>query len=176
MASASLSLTSDSGPEQALPLHNLTQSSSRIWTALRCLIPVLLFAGILAVGSSRVFGTDHTSAPLHRIVQYFFGSAINHSWSHIHHLIRKTGHFFVYGTFSLLAFRAAWEIFRRSSISSLRLQQVSHILAIAATVFAASADEIHQSFLPNRTGCLADVLLDTTGAAVMQLGTWNNPR
>jgi len=33
----------------------------------------------------------------------------------------------------------------------------------------ASADEFHQSFLPNRTGTPWDVLLDCSGALAMQL-------
>jgi VanZ family protein len=33
----------------------------------------------------------------------------------------------------------------------------------------ASADEFHQTFLPNRTGLASDVLLDCTGAIALQL-------
>jgi VanZ family protein len=35
------------------------------------------------------------------------------------------------------------------------------------TAMTASADEYHQSFLPNRTSSVLDVLLDCTGALVM---------
>jgi VanZ family protein len=41
-------------------------------------------------------------------------------------------------------------------------------MALAATFLIATADEIHQTFLPNRTGCFSDVLLDTAGAAAFQ--------
>ena len=45
----------------------------------------------------------------------------------------------------------------------------AHGLAILATFLVASADEFHQSFLPNRTGQFSDVLLDTCGAVALCL-------
>jgi VanZ family protein len=38
-----------------------------------------------------------------------------------------------------------------------------------STFLVASADEFHQSFLPNRTGQFRDVLLDSCGALVLGL-------
>jgi VanZ family protein len=132
-------------------------------------LPVALFLGIFAMESTRQFGSDHTSAPLHHIFQMFFGSALDADWSFIHHIIRKTGHFTAYGTFSLFAYKAAASYLRDRITNPLHRQQLSHSLAIAATLAAASADEIHQSFLPNRSGSLSDVLLDTAGAVTLQL-------
>jgi len=42
-------------------------------------------------------------------------------------------------------------------------------LALIGTAMVASADEFHQSFLPNRTGVPSDVLLDCCGAVALQL-------
>ena len=42
-------------------------------------------------------------------------------------------------------------------------------MAILVTFLVASADEFHQSFLPNRYGGFSDVLLDCCGAAMMGL-------
>jgi VanZ family protein len=129
----------------------------------------VLFLGIFAMESTRAFGSDHTSAPLQRLFHFFCGSSIDANWSYLHHLIRKTGHFTAYGTFSLFAYQAAARTLKGRLTDRLQRQQFSHILALAATLIAASADEIHQCFLPNRTGCLADVLLDTAGAFTLQL-------
>jgi len=41
--------------------------------------------------------------------------------------------------------------------------------ALLGTALVASCDEWHQSYLPNRTGTPWDVLLDCTGAIVLQL-------
>jgi VanZ family protein len=46
---------------------------------------------------------------------------------------------------------------------------VDALLAFLGTAITASADEFHQSFLPNRTGTPWDVLLDCSGALAMQL-------
>jgi VanZ family protein len=48
-------------------------------------------------------------------------------------------------------------------------QLQAHGLAILATFLVASADEYHQSFLPNRTGQFSDVLLDSCGAVALGL-------
>jgi VanZ family protein len=45
---------------------------------------------------------------------------------------------------------------------------ISHAMAIATVFFVANVDELHQTFLPNRTGCFADVILDTAGAVTLQ--------
>jgi len=43
------------------------------------------------------------------------------------------------------------------------------LLALLGTALVASCDEWHQTFLPNRTGTPWDVVLDCTGAIVLQL-------
>jgi VanZ family protein len=45
-------------------------------------------------------------------------------------------------------------------------------LALLGTALVASADEFHQSFLPNRTGVPSDVLLDCCGAVALLLITY----
>jgi VanZ family protein len=46
---------------------------------------------------------------------------------------------------------------------------VDALLAFLGTALVASADEFHQSFLPDRTGTPWDVLLDCCGAITLQL-------
>ncbi len=43
------------------------------------------------------------------------------------------------------------------------------VLALLGTALIASADEFHQTFLPNRTGMASDVLLDCCGVITLQL-------
>jgi VanZ family protein len=131
-------------------------------------IPVLLCACVFAVESTANFGTDHTYGPLHAAYQAVTGESSYANWSYVHHIIRKIGHFSGYGILSLVCFRGFWLTLRKTAP---RLRRVlgSHGLAIAATFLVACADEIHQTFLPNRTGTFSDVVLDTSGAATMQL-------
>ena len=125
-------------------------------------MPVLLLACVFIAESTRFLGSDHTSAPLHRLCGTILGSSIDHNWSQIHHMIRKTGHFLGYGILSLAIFRGLRLTLPRKA--QLGLQA----FAVMTTCLIASADEIHQAFLPNRTGKFTDVLLDTAGALVLQ--------
>jgi VanZ family protein len=73
-----------------------------------------------------------------------------------------------YGVFCLVCFRGFW-IELQSAASRLLRRLRAHGLAILATFLVASADEFHQSFLPNRTGQFSDVLLDTCGGVALGL-------
>ena len=109
------------------------------------------------------FGADHTSGPLRWVWEHVFGHVTNRRWDLLHHYIRKTGHFVGYGTMGLLWLRAWWMSLPRAGFL------LDATLALLGTAAVASADEFHQSFLPNRTGTPWDVLLDCTGAITLQL-------
>lgn len=129
----------------------------RVW------LPVVLAIGVIATESTEYFGADRTSGPLRVAYQYLFGSVDDASWETIHYGIRKTGHFMGYGLVGLAWLRAWWMTLPKSNF----LQDA--LLALLGTAVVASADEIHQTFLPNRTGAFSDVLLDCTGAIAIQL-------
>jgi VanZ family protein len=140
----------------------------RLRAQLRTWLPVLAFSMVFAIESSAYLGADRTSAPLQRIAEAIFGYDVCVHWDLIHHVIRKTGHFLGYGIFSLICFRSCW-IELTGVTSRLSRQIRAHGLAILATFVVASADEIHQSFLPNRSGQFSDVLLDCSGAVALGL-------
>lgn len=151
---------------------NSLRPALRRWPAIfHIWLPVAVFAAIVAMASTAAFGSNHTSAPLHRLLQALFGHAIDPNWGWIHHCIRKTGHLLGYGVLSFLFYRGF-----RLSLQNRRAYGwrpwTCHALAIAATFLAGSADELHQRFVPNRTGCFSDVLLDTAGAVALQLAVW----
>ena len=141
---------------------------ARLQAQLRTWLPVLAFSMVFAVESTSYFGGDRTSEPLQRVVEAIFGYDVCVHWDLIHFLIRKTGHFMGYGMFSLICFRAFW-IELRGVASRISHRLGAHGLAILVTFLVASADEFHQSFLPNRYGGFSDVLLDCCGAAMMGL-------
>jgi VanZ family protein len=128
--------------------------------------PVLACVAALAIESTPYFGSDRTSAPLQRIAEALFGVDIAVDWGEIHHTIRKTGHFLGFGAFSLVCFRGFWLTFQNDA-TRLRRKLCAHGLAILISFLAAGADELHQCFLPNRSGEFKDVVLDTFGAAVL---------
>jgi VanZ family protein len=135
---------------------------------LRTWLPVLAFAMVFVVESTSYCGADRTSAPLQRLAEAIFGYGVGLHWELIHHLIRKTGHFMGYGVFCLVCFRGFW-IELKCAASRLARQLRAHGLAILTTFLVASADEIHQRFVPNRAGQFSDVLLDTCGGVALGL-------
>jgi VanZ family protein len=126
-------------------------------------LPVILAILVIAVESTPAFGSEHTSAPLRWVFEHLFGPVPDMRWYRIHHFIRKLGHFTGYGLVGVTWLRALWMTFDRWSF--LR----SSFLAVLGTALIASSDELHQTFLPNRTGMFSDVILDCTGALVLQL-------
>jgi VanZ family protein len=134
-------------------------------------LPVLVCVLIISQESTAAFGADRTTGPLQRFFEYFFGHFTQPEWWRLHLMIRKGGHFIGYGILSLAWFRAFWMTAWTSLPISRRIK-VAHMLAMLGTLAVASADEFHQTFLPNRTGTAWDVLVDCTGAALVQVVVW----
>ena len=98
------------------------------------------------------------------------------------HVLRKSGHFLGYALLSGLTFLALRNTYRDRISSALsrpwgqslgdlwRLEW--SLIALLLTVATASMDEIHQTFLPFRTGRWQDVLLDTSGAFALQFAIY----
>jgi VanZ family protein len=123
---------------------------------------VALGIAVIAVESTSFMGADRTTGPLRAIWQFLFGQVSDQTWTALHHYIRKSGHFFGYGFLGLAWLRAWWLTLPRPRF------HVCFALAMLGVALVAAADEFHQSFLPNRTGSVWDVLLDCTGAFVLQ--------
>ncbi|MGA3161623.1 MAG: VanZ family protein [Terracidiphilus sp.] len=148
--------------------HTSAGWSARLLAHLRTWLPLLVCTMVIAVESTPYLGADHASAPLRRLAEILFGYGVDAHWASIHHLIRKTGHFMGFGIFSLAGFRGFWITLQSVALRLIR-QLRAHGLAILATFLLASADEYHQSFLPNRSGQFNDVLLDCCGAVALGL-------
>lgn len=74
------------------------------------------------------------------------------------HLVRKNAHFFIYLVLGLLVINAL----RRTGVTGLP----SIIWTLVICCLYAVSDELHQNFVPGRSGELRDVLIDTVGASV----------
>ncbi|MGO9319169.1 MAG: VanZ family protein [Terracidiphilus sp.] len=133
-------------------------------------LPVAFGIGIIALESTQLLGADHTSGPLRWLFEAIFGIVSNARWDVFHSLIRKSGHFFGYGALGLVWLRAWW-----MTLPNSRFYQDA-FLALLGTALVASLDEWHQSFLPNRTGSVSDVLLDCQGAIVLLLVVYSYMR
>jgi VanZ family protein len=126
-------------------------------------LPVAIGICVIMMESTELMGSDHTSHPLRWLWETLFGPVGEARWELVHHLIRKCGHFFGYGALGVLWLRAWWMTLHRSRFLH------DALLALLGTALVASCDEWHQSYLPNRTGSVWDVLLDCCGAIALQL-------
>jgi VanZ family protein len=132
----------------------------------RAWIPALIWLGIIAIESTNLLSSQHTSRLLYPLFHFLFGIS-REQFEPWHFVIRKTGHVFGYGILSILLFRA-W----RTTVSVRANPSWSLVWASIAffmSVAVASLDEWHQSFIPSRTGNVYDVLLDSAAALVAQL-------
>jgi VanZ family protein len=126
-------------------------------------LPVAVGIGVIMIESTEWMGADHTSGPLRWLFESIFGPVADARWELLHHFIRKSGHFLGYGAMGLLWLRAWWMTLPRSRFLH------DAFLALLGTALVASADEWHQTFLPNRTGSPWDVLLDCCGAITLEV-------
>lgn len=78
--------------------------------------------------------------------------------SRLNHLIRKNAHFFAYLVLGILVMNAM----RRSGIDGLK----GMFLSLGICVLYAISDEVHQLFVPGRSGQVKDVFIDSAGAVV----------
>jgi VanZ family protein len=144
----------------------------KIWT------PALAGVAIIATESTPTFSAANTSSWLRPIAERFFGHISTPAWEEVNHLLRKTGHFSFYGLLCVLFVRGWLLTFARNpSIRTSVWRRRSWAAGVLSIFLVASADELHQSFLPSRTGLFSDVLLDTAGGLVlstvaMGIGWW----
>ena len=72
-------------------------------------------------------------------------------------LVRKTAHFTLYFILGLLVI---------SFLKEFGLSRKSIIISIIVVLLYAVSDEIHQTFIPGRSGEVLDVLIDTIGGTL----------
>ena len=129
-------------------------------------LPVAIGIGIIVMESTELMGSNHTSYPLRWLFEAIFGPISDTHWEMVHHLVRKSGHFFGYGALGLAWLRAWWMTLSRARFLT------DALLALLGTALVASWDEWHQSYLPNRNGSVWDVLLDCCGAIALILAAY----
>jgi VanZ family protein len=141
--------------------------------------PVAVWLGVIRVESTGYASSQNTFRLLYQTMHYVFGRVNYQLLFEVDHVLRKTGHFLGYAILSGLTFLALRNTYRDRIQSSLQrpwgtiLSDLWHLewslIALLLTVLTASLDEIHQAFLPYRTGRWQDVVLDTSGAFALQL-------
>ncbi len=141
--------------------------------------PALVWLGIIRLESTDTASFDNTLGWLHTVLVFLFPHISGALVWQLNEVLRKTGHFLGYGVLSVLVFFAL-RYTNRDQLSPLlqrrwgtclhdlwRMEWV--LLGVSVTVITAALDEIHQTFIPSRSGRWQDVVLDTCGAVVLQV-------
>ena len=116
-------------------------------------LPVLLWMALIFIASTDLMSTEHTARFIGPFLRWFAPDISDATVASIQFVVRKCAHFTAYAILSALLLRA--------------LRQ--HLLAARSVAFVLAAlyavlDELHQSFVPSRTGSPWDVVIDIIGA------------
>jgi hypothetical protein len=122
----------------------------------------MVWIALIAIESTDSFSAQHTGHILYALAIRLFGEINLQDFLIFHHYLRKTGHVLGYGMLSLLMLRG-W----RATLDCAQLWVWrAALLAWVGTVFVASMDEWHQSFIPSRGASGWDVALDSVASLV----------
>jgi VanZ family protein len=137
---------------------------------------VVVWLGVIRLESTNAASSDNTLGLIHTILAFLH--ITGWAWQ-VNYVFRKTGHFMGYGILAVLVFfalrntnrdRLALVLPRRWGTCLHDLWRMEWVwLGMGVAVITAALDEIHQSFLPSRSGRWQDVVLDTCGAVVLQV-------
>jgi VanZ family protein len=132
-------------------------------------LPVLVWLGLIFIGSTDLMSAEHTSRIIGPILRWFNPGISGQTIMQVQFFVRKVGHVSEYAILAMLLWRGLrrgtrWQM----TMSTLRLRS-ELVLFIAVSflcaIFAAS-DEFHQSFVPTRTASPVDVVIDIIGALI----------
>ena len=122
-------------------------------------LPLLIWLGVIFVGSTSVMSAEHTSRYIVPFLLWLKpGMSPKAIWI-ILVVARKCAHVSEYAVLALLLWRAL------RNVPALRTKtlMVCAAVLVGCSVVAAS-DEFHQTFVKSRTPSVRDVLLDVVGA------------
>jgi VanZ family protein len=119
-------------------------------------LPLLLWMTVIFLASTKLGRPENSEAIIDPILSWLGVANVDQ----VHIVVRKMGHVVEYSIFGfLLAYfclSSPWQLLHRRWFAA---------SLIAAFVYACS-DEFHQLFVPERTGSLRDVMIDTASATL----------
>lgn len=119
--------------------------------------PLVLCIGFISFASTAGFSASNTSMFIRPLLKWLFPGHSEAELDSLHFLIRKAGHFLEYAVLAFLA--------RRAFITSTHLfiRRRWFESALLLVVLNSLLDELHQSFVPSRTGSIYDSAIDIAG-------------
>ena len=126
------------------------------WAAVILWMALIFFFSAQVAEQSDQLSTGITEKIVEAVEKVIPGSGL--VAESMNHVVRKNAHFFVYLVLGALAANA----FYSSGVRGFK----GIAAALVVCILYAVSDEIHQLFVPGRSGQFTDVLIDSAGAAV----------
>jgi VanZ family protein len=126
---------------------------------LKSWLPVLIWLGVIFLGSTDLMSAEHTSRFIVPFLRWLKPDISLETLASIHLIIRKCAHLSEYVILALLLFRAS------ICIANLkRLALIRYVSVWVACFLVAATDEFHQTFVASRGASVRDVMIDSIGA------------
>ncbi len=155
---------------------SLTHSSRSL---LRNWWPAVFWVGVIFTESTDMASAKNTGGLLYSVISFVAPHVDQGFVDVLNEVLRKTGHFLGYGILSVLVFLALKNTNRDRLRNLVRRPWGIYLhdlwrlewgfIGVMAAIGMATYDEIHQTFIPSRTGRWQDVIIDTSGAIAMQV-------
>ncbi len=126
----------------------------------------------ILLASNDWLSADNTEGWLRRVLFSIFGPVPVAKLAKLHFLARKAGHLLSYAVLAWLSYRSARASLQDAARPSGGWHTRAALYGLGFTLTTASLDELHQAFTHSRTGAVADVLLDMSGAVLAFALIW----
>ena len=132
-------------------------------------LPPLTWMAVIFTASGDVKSYEHSSLFVEPFLRWLFPHMTQAHIEAIHHFFRKCCHLAEYAMLALLL----WRALRRPVKNDSRPWGWREArLALGIVMLYATTDEFHQLFVPERTGLVSDVFIDTGGGAAGLFAFW----
>jgi len=136
---------------------------------LRYWLPLVLWMAVIFGASADAQSTERTSRFLEPFLRWLKPEVTAREIEAVRWVVRKAAHVI---EFALLAW-LLWRALRKPKRNDPRPWSWKPAAAtLGIVILYAAADEFHQRFVPNRTGSIQDVCIDTAGAVLALAIVW----
>ena len=126
-------------------------------------LPLFGWLGIIFTASSDTQSAHHSSTLFEPLMRWLFPSMSQAHIEQLHYAFRKCCHMTEFAVLAVLMWRAIRQP-QRNDRRNWRWDEAG--LALSLVFLYAASDELHQVFIPSRTGQISDVVVDVLGGAI----------
>lgn len=138
---------------------------------LRYWLPLLVWMFLIFSASADTQSSERTSRFLEPFLRWLNPDISLEAIDIVRLVIRKTAHVVEYAVLAWLA----WRVVRKPRPKDTRpWSWRAAAAALAIVVVYAVTDELHQTFVPNRTGAIRDICIDAAGGILGLLVLWGH--